>query len=296
MRGVSETLAGRVGIVHLQGLSLRERTGGGRAAPIFLPDAAPRIWDGPEPPPSLQTLYAMLWRGAFPALAVRPDADVPLFYSSYLQTYLQRDIRDLAQVGDEGAFLRFIRACAARTANLLNLAELARDADVSPVTAKRWLSILQASGIVFLLEPYSTNVTKRLVKTPKLYFLDTGLCAYLTDWTSPETLLAGAMSGAIFETWVMGEMLKSWWHNGQRPTFHFYRDKDQKEVDALIARDGRLHPVEIKRGASPSLGDVRHFQSLGRLGVPLGHGALICLAGQSLPLTREINIVPAWTI
>ncbi|OLN24644.1 ATPase component BioM of energizing module of biotin ECF transporter [Desulfovibrio sp. DV] len=296
MRGVSETLAGRVGIVHLQGLSLRERTGRGSSAPVFLPDAAPRTWDGPEPTPSLHALYAMLWRGAFPALAVRPDADVPLFYSSYLQTYLQRDIRDLAQVGDEGAFLRFIRACAARTANLLNLAELARDADVTPATAKRWLSILQASGIVFLLEPYFTNVTKRLVKTPKLYFLDTGLCAYLTEWTSPDTLLAGAMSGAIFETWVMGEMLKSWWHNGQRPTFHFYRDKDQKEIDALIARDGRLYPVEIKRGASPSLGDVRHFQSLSRLGVPLGHGALVCLAGQSLPLTREISIVPAWTI
>lgn len=296
MRGVSETLAGRVGIVTLQGLSLRERTGRGKAAPAFLPDAAPRSWDGPGRPPTLHELYAMIWRGSFPALTVRPDADVPLFYSSYLQTYLQRDVRDLAQVGEEGAFLRFIRSCAARTGSLLNLAELARDAAVAPATAKRWLSILQASGIVYLLEPYYTNVTKRLVKTPKLFFLDTGLCAYLTEWTSPETLLAGAMSGAIFETWVMAEMLKSWWHNGQRPTFHFYRDKDQKEVDALIARDGRLHPVEIKRGASPSLGDIRHFEALGRLGVPLGHGALVCLAGQSLPLTRETSILPAWTI
>ena len=127
--------------------------------------------------------------------------DWNLFYSSYLQTYLQRDIRDLARVGDELSFLRFLRAAAARTAQMLNFSDLARDADVAPNTAKTWLSILQASGIIYLLEPYYTNLTKRLVRSPKLYFLDTGLCAYLTEWSSPETLEAGAMSGPILESW-----------------------------------------------------------------------------------------------
>ena len=136
--------------------------------------------------------------------------DRDLFYGSYLQTYVQRDVRDLARVGDEMAFLRFLRAAAARTGQLLNMAELARDADVAPNTAKNWLSILEASGLIYLLQPWHTNLTKRLVKTPKLYFLDTGLCAYLTQWTSPQTLEAGAMSGAIFETWVMIELLKSY--------------------------------------------------------------------------------------
>lgn len=137
-----------------------------------------------------------------------------LFYSSYVQTYLQRDVRDLARVGDELAFLRFLRAAAARTAQQLNLSDLARDADVAPNTAKHWISILQTSGIIWLLEAWHSNLGKRLVKAPKLYFLDTGLCAWLTHWSNPQTLESGAMAGAIFENWIIVELLKSWWHNG----------------------------------------------------------------------------------
>ncbi|MHC1713660.1 MAG: ATP-binding protein [Solidesulfovibrio sp.] len=297
MRGVSESLAGRVGIVHLQGLSRRERMGQAATAVPFLPSATGEPnRDGTNTPLSLQALYDVIWRGSFPALALNQEADKNLFYGSYLQTYLQRDIRDLAQVGDEMAFLRFVRASAARSGQLLNLAELARDADVAPGTAKRWMSILQASGIVYLLEPYFNNMTKRLVKTPKLYFLDTGLCSYLTEWTSPETLLAGAMSGAILETWVLGEILKSWWHNGRRETFYYYRDKDQKEIDLLIAKDGVLFPIEIKKTASPDKNAVRHFPTLQKLALPIGHGAVICLADQALPLTRTVTSLPAWMI
>ena len=178
---------------------------------------------------TLQELYRLIWRGALPAIALNDAVERDLFYSSYVQTYLQRDVRDLARVGDELAFLRFLRAAAARTGQLLNLADLARDADVAPNTAKNWLSILQTAEIVYLLEPYHTNVTQRLVKTPKLYFLDTGLAAYLTEWASPETLEAGAMSGPILETWIVAELLKSYWHNGRRPPFYYYRDKDQRE-------------------------------------------------------------------
>ncbi len=294
MKGVAESLAGRVGVVNLLGLSRREWLGRSEDAGPFLPTPDQircRTREGEEL--ALKDLYRLIWRGAFPALALNDEIDRDLFYSSYVQTYLQRDIRDLARVGDDmAAFLRFLRATAARTGQLLNLAELARDTDVAPNTAKNWLSILQASGIVYLLEPYYTNVTKRLVKTPKLYLLDPGLCAYLTEWSSPETLEAGAMSGAILETWIMTELLKSYWHNGRPAPFYYYRDKDQKEIDLLIIRDGAVYPVEFKKTASPSQNDVRHFQALDKLKQPIGPGGLICLAAQSLPLTPSIQSIP----
>jgi hypothetical protein len=292
MRGVSESLAGRVGIVHMLGLSRLEAAGQGKNQRPFLPDQD-LFQAVTESNLSLPELYALIWRGSFPALAVAGSIDRDLYLGSYVQTYLQRDVRDLAQVGDEMAFLRFLRATAARTGQLLNMAELARDADVASNTAKRWLSILQASGLVYLLEPWFTNMTKRMVKTPKLYFLDTGLATYLTEWSSPETLEAGAMAGAILETWVMGELLKSWWHNGLRAPFYFYRDKEQREIDVLIVQDGVAHPVEIKKTASPDRNAFRHFTALDKIGLAVGPGAVICLARQPLPLTEKIWSIPA---
>ena len=298
MKGVSESLAGRVGVVQLLGLSRREITGQGQSVKPFMPipkEIQNRMSSGGSLP--LKELYNIIWRGSFPEVALKTETDHhDLFYSSYLQTYLQRDIRDLARVGDEMAFLRFLRAAAARTGQLLNMADLARDTDVAPNTVKNWLSILQASGVIYLLEPYHTNVTKRLVKTPKLYFLDTGLCAYLTEWSSPETLEAGAMSGPILETWMMVEILKSWWHNGLRAPFYYYRDKDQKEIDLLIVRDGKIYPLEFKKTASPSKDAVRHFQVLERLNMPTGPGGVVCLAEQSLPLTSNTISIPVAAI
>jgi len=297
MQGVSESLAGRVAILHLLGLSRPEALGQGRDAATFLHlhgEVAQRM--GERDKLSLPALYRLIWRGALPAIALNEQVDRDLFYSSYVQTYLQRDVRDLARVGDELAFLRFLRAAAARTGQLLNLADLARDADVAPNTAKNWLSILQTAEIVYLLEPYQTNVTQRLIKTPKLYFLDTGLAAYLTEWASPATLEAGAMSGPILETWVVTELLKSYWHNGRRPPFYFYRDKDLREIDLLLVQDGVVYPLEIKKTASPSRQDVRHFTTLEKLGLTMGPGGVICLVEQSLPLTGTMQSIPAWAI
>lgn len=297
MQGVSESLAGRVGIIQLLGFSRREFIGKGPGDTPFMPipeEIFQRMRTGGALP--LKELFNLIWRGSFPAVASSEDVDRDLFYSSYVQTYLQRDLRDLARVGDELAFLRFFRAAAARSSQLLNMAELARDADIAPNTAKSWLSILQASGIIYLLEPYHTNVTKRLVKAPKLYFLDTGLCSWLTEWSSPETLEAGAMSGPILETWIMSEILKSWFHNGRRASFYFYRDKDQKEVDLLIIKDGTLYPMEFKKSASPNKEDVRHFRILEKLKMPVGPGGLLCLAPQSLPLTASIQSIPVSAI
>ena len=290
MQGVSESLAGRVGVIQLLGLSRHELLERPEKREPFLPGATPG--PGQIAPLPLRELYQYIWRGSYPGLVISEAKDKNLFYGSYVQTYLQRDVRELARVGDEMAFLRFLRVAAARTAQLVNLSEMARDADVSPNTAKSWLSILQTSGIVYLLEPYHTNVTKRLVKSPKLYFLDTGLAAYLTEWTTSETLEAGAMSGAILETWILVELLKSYWHNGQRAPFYFYRDKDGKEIDLLIVRDGRIHPVEFKKTASPGQKDIRHFNVLKRLGPPVEQGGIICLVDQSLPLGADVHTIP----
>lgn len=297
MQGVSESLAGRVAVLHLLGLSRSELLGQGLAATPFLPtsEEISRRSAG-RGRLTLQELYRLIWRGALPAIALNAAVERDLFYSSYVQTYLQRDVRALARVGDELAFLRFLRATAARTGQLLNLTDLARDADVAPNTAKHWLSILQTAEIVHLLEPYHTNLTQRLVKSPKLYFLDTGLATYLTEWASPETLEAGALSGPILETWIVAEVLKSFWHAGRQPPTTYYRDKDQREIDLLLVQDGIAYPLEIKKTASPSRADVRHFAALERLGLPIGPGGVICLAEQSLPLTASAQSIPAWLI
>jgi len=293
MKGVSESLAGRVAVVQLLGMSRRELIGQSSESRPFIPTASvigEREASGGVI--ELRELYSLIWKGSFPAVAVDPELDWNLFYSSYTQTYLQRDVRDVARLGDEMAFLRFLRTAAARTGQLLNLADFARDADIAHNTAKSWLSILRASGIVYLLEPYHTNLSKRLIKAPKLYFLDTGLCAYLTGWSSPETLEAGAMSGAILETWTMSEMLKGYLHNGRPAPFYYYRDKDMKEIDLLIVQDGTIYPFEFKKTAAPSPADVRQFEVLRRLGLPVGPGGVICLIRQALPLTESAMAMP----
>lgn len=307
MQGVSESLAGRVGIVNLLGLSLKELQGHAELASPFLP-IRQQLQNRLKSSPSftLQEVYHTIWRGAYPAMWISDKGDgsddgqfLPpssmdrdLFYSSYVQTYLQRDVRDLANVGDESSFLKFIRAAAARSGQLLNMSDMARDATISVPTAKRWLSILEASGIVYLLEPYHSNTTKRLIKAPKLYFLDTGLCAYLTEWSSPETLEAGAMSGAILETFIFTEILKSYWHNGKRAPLYYYRDKDKKEIDLLIVQDGTIYPLEFKKTATPDKKAIRHFKILSQLREPIKEGGVICLTETLLPITEETNAIP----
>lgn len=296
MKGVSESLAGRVAVIHLLGLSRREMTGRANDEPL-LPEPSrlsARLRKGETLP--LMALYRCIWRGSFPAIALNPETDRDLFYSSYLKTYVLRDVRDLASVGNELAFLRFVKAAAARTGQLLNLTELARDADVAPNTAKKWLSILESSGLIWLLPPWHSNLSKRLMKTPKLYFLDTGLCSYLTDWSTPETLEAGAMSGAILETWIISELLKSYIHNGLIPPFYYYRDKDKKEIDLLIFRDNIIYPLECKKTASPGKNDVRHFSSLKKLALTTGPGGVISCAPDLLPITDRTSSIPVTAI
>jgi len=220
--------------------------------------------------------------------------DWQLFYASYVKTYLERDVRDLAQVGDEVKFLQFMTASAAMTGQLLNLASLARDTGVSQPTAERWLSILRASNLVYLLQPFHNNLIKRTVKTPKLYFLDTGLAAYLTRWNTSEVLQFGAVAGAFFESFVVSEILKSYANNGVLdPPLYFFRDKEQKEIDLLIYRDQTLYPIEIKKSADPRSTDIKAFGVLDKIsGFTRGSGGLICLYDSPLPLSSKDMVIP----
>ncbi len=293
MQGVSESLAGRVGIVNLLGMSLKEIQKKPHISMPFLPTQEQlqiRLKESENL--SLTDLYKIIWRGSFPAIISDENIDRDLFYSSYIQTYLQRDVRNLLNVGNEGDFFKFLRASAARTGQLLSFSELARDVGISVPTVKQWLSVLQTSNIIYLLEPYYTNITKRLIKAPKLYFLDTGLCTYLTQWSSPDTLEAGAMSGAILETFIFTEILKSYWHNGKQAPLYYYRDKDQKEIDLLIVKDREVYPLEFKKTASPNKDLVKCFKLLSQLDLVIKEGGVICLIEKPLPLSDTCDAIP----
>jgi predicted AAA+ superfamily ATPase len=293
MKGVSETLAGRVGIVNLLGFSQFEQNKSPLSSRAFLPIPAQiKKYHTVIETLSLPKLYKRIWTGSFPAMVTGQIRDWNLFYTSYVQTYLERDVKDLIQVGNQSLFLRFTQACAARTGQLLNLSQLAHDVDITVNTAKSWLSILQANFQVFLLPPYHTNVTKRLIKTPKLYFLDTGLCSFLTEWTTPQTLEAGAMSGAILETFALSELLKSWWYQGKQPHLFYYRDKDGNEVDFLIHQDRTLFPIEVKKSANPKSDWLKGFHALNKLKYPIGSGAVLCLCKEPVPLSEKISTIP----
>ena len=293
MKGVSESLAGRIAILNLLGFSKHEILNTKRGQNPFLPTLNEiENRSANKNNLTLQELYNYIWKGSYPSLYIDNLTEINLFYSSYVQTYIQRDVRDLTKVGDETDFLRFLKAVAARTGCLVNYSDLARDADISPNTAKSWLSILKSSGIIYLLQPYHTNISKRLIKSPKLYFLDTGLCSYLTGWSSPETLEAGAMNGAILETWIFSEILKSYIHNGISENFYYYRDKDSKEIDLLIEKDGTIYPVEFKKTASPRKEHIKNFKLLNKFNLKIGEGGLICLCENYLPMNDNIWSIP----
>ncbi len=296
MRGITESLAGRVAIVDLLGLSQAELCGRAAASRPFLPTPQWIAQAGQmaqEQPKRLKDIYRSIWLGSYPRLLEQGERSRDLFYRSYVQTYIQRDVQDVLKVSDQMAFNRFLGAVAARTGQLLNYASLARDVEVDNKTVKSWLSILEASGLVYLLQPYHRNLTKRLVKTPKLYFLDTGLAAYLTKWPDAESMEAGSMSGAILETWLFAEILKSYWHNGLEANLFFYRDTDQREVDLLLEVGDTLYPVEFKKTASPSQNVARQFTALDKLGKTIGAGAVICFVERDIPLSQAVTAIPA---
>lgn len=292
MNNVSESLAGRVGILQLQGFSQSEIERNADDKKFTIPSTEQERKSILKNDFSIEELYKRIFRGSYPALYSRPQIETNVFYSSYIQTYLERDVKSILDISDVHSFYECMCVLAARTGQLLNYSEVARDVGVSVNTIKKWMSVLEASGIIYLLQPWSVNVTNRVIKTPKLYFLDTGLCCYLTQWQSSEALMNGIMSGAIFETYVISEIYKSWIHTGAMPNFYFYRDKEQHEIDLILKYDGELHPVEIKCSANPELSMTKSFSYLEKTGEKVGLGSVICLYKNFLPLSRTSVSLP----
>ncbi|MCK5811779.1 MAG: ATP-binding protein [Clostridiales bacterium] len=293
MKNVSESLAGRIAIINLLGLSLREINNITFDKP-FIPI---KEYFSEREKSLKHNSYKHLWeiihKGSMPVM-YSFDMDWNMFYSSYTKTYIERDVKGLTQVGDEQKFIRFMISLAARTSQMLNLSSVANEVGISNPTANRWLSILVTSNIVFLLQPYYNNLTKRMVKTPKIYFLDTGLAAYLTKWTNSEVLESGVMAGAFFESFVISEILKSYYNIGiLRPPLYYYRDKDMKEIDLLIERDNTLYPIEIKKTSTPRKEHIKNFSVLNKLhNKTIGTGGLICLYDDLLDIDQNNIVIP----
>ncbi len=295
MRGVQESLAGRVALMHMSPLSQREITGA-PCVPFTADLARLQAEQDRIPPVTAPELFARLWKGSMPGLISGQTPDRNVFYSSYLSTYVERDVRDLSGSVDALKFSRFVTAVAARCSQLMNYNALAEDADIDIQTAKAWVNILETLGIIFLLHPYSNNVLKRTIKTPKVYFYDTGLVCYLTRWSSPEVAESGAMNGALLENFAVSEIVKGYQNAGLEPYLYFYRDRDAKEIDVVLEGDGKLCPLEIKKTAAPDRRLTRVFGVIDKSPLQLGTGAILCIADHFSAFDRDNLIVPIWMI
>ncbi len=295
MRGVQESLAGRVALLHMSPLSQREIIGADCVP--FTTDTETLIEECRKiSPVDTPALFERIWRGSMPGIVSGLYPDRNMYYSSYLSTYVERDVRDISGTVNALKFNRFITAVAARTSQLLNYQALAEDAEIDIQTSKAWVNILETLGIIFLLHPYSNDVLKRTIKTPKVYFYDTGLVCYLTKWSSPDVAESGAMSGALLENFTVSEIVKGYRNAGLEPYLYFYRDRDAKEIDVILEGDGKLCPLEIKKTATPDKRIVRTFGVIDKSPLQLGTGAVLCMAEQLGAFDRENLIVPIWAI
>lgn len=241
-------------------------------------------------------MFVRIWNGSMPGIISGQYVDRNIYYSSYLLTYIERDVREISGNIDALKFNRFVTAVAARTSQLLNYKAIADDSDIDEITVKSWINILETLGIIFLLHPYSNNVLKRTIKTPKVYFYDTGLVCYLTKWSSPEVTENGAMNGALLENFAVSEIIKGYQNSGLEPYLYFYRDRDTKEIDVIIEGDGMLFPLEIKKTASPDKRIVKSFGVIKKSPLKIGTGAILCMAEQFGAFDKDNLIIPIWLI
>ena len=285
---VSESLAGRVGILSMYSMSRAEIEG--RESRPFLPSDIRDV----TPQDNINDIFSKILKGGMPGVVSDPYMNTEDFYGSYLQTYIERDIRNLVNIQNEGKFLRFISCLAARTGQEVNLDDISKDVEIDRKTADGWLSVLVSSGLVILLNPYSGNTIKRIVKRPKMYFMDTGLACYLSMWNNSRALEISAMAGAMFETYVISEIIKGYVNNGidVRSRLFYYRDNNGKEIDLLILDNGKLYPVEIKKSADPGKTALKNFSVLSSLPEETGEGAVLCMSSMVIPLDSMNRIVP----
>lgn len=292
MKNVSESLAGRIGVATLLGLSQREKYNINIFEP-FLPNDK-YINKFKKNNINYDEIWEQILIGGLPELFLNQDYNRKLFWSNYISTYIDRDVREISNVGDTLKFSRFISLLAAECGTLLNLTNIANDLKLSVPTIEKYLSILETSHIIYLLRPYSNNLSKRLIKTPKVYFYDTGLICYLLHWNTVDTLKDGAMAGHILENYVVTEILKSYYNSGDNnPSLYFYRDKDKKEIDLIIEQDNTLYPIEIKKHADPRKDDIENFSVLKKFtNVKIGQGAAITFYNDVINITNEVINIP----
>jgi len=296
MELAQESLAGRVAILHMSSMSQHEIYGSGESTPFEINIEKLKIRARSGSVIDVKGMYERIWRGSMPGVISGRFQNRDMFYSSYLQSYIQRDIGDMVDRIDTLLFADFVRAAACRAGQILNIHDIAMDVSVTDDTAKRWLRLMEKSGVIFYLRPYSNNLLKRTIKTPKMYFFDTGLVAYLTKYSSPDILMNGAIAGAILENYTVAETMKSYTNAGKECLLHYYRDKASKEIDMIIESDGQLHPLEIKKSASPGTELVSTFKVLDAGSVPRGMGAILCLKEELAAVDRSALIVPIWMI
>lgn len=293
MKGVSESLAGRIAIIKMLGLSGREIYGDDFSVP-FLPTSEYLISRNTKIESNVNTLWEKIHKGSMPEMFNQEEIDWEQFYSSYVETYIERDVKALSEVGNTMAFMQFMVALASRTGNLLNMSDIASNIGISIPTVKKWISVLQASNIIYILQPFSLNLNSRIVKTPKVYFTDTGLVCYLCRWLTPETLQNGAMAGQIYETFVIDEIIKSYYNAGKNPPIYFFRNTDGQEIDLLFYSDNQLYPIEIKKTSSPNIKDIKSFKTLETYfpSLEIAEGGIICNSSQLLPFNGKNRIIP----
>jgi len=288
IKNITESLAGRVAILSLLGLSFAEINEREYCQAAF--DLNQKI--STPISPDINSAFQHIYKGSFPGLWVDSSKNVEIFFNSYLQTYLDRDLQELFKIGKINVFHKFLQLCAARTGQILNYSDLANNAGVSVNTAKEWISVLESSMLIYLLKPYYKNISKRIIKSPKLYFLDTGLAAYLSSWSSAETLMNGHMSGAFFETFVISEIIKSYLFRGKAAPIYYFRDKEKHEIDLIIEKDGKCHPIEIKIASliqKKHLSNIKYFRKNTKQAI---NGAIISLAPERMPFDHNDEIIP----
>lgn len=296
MELAQESLAGRTAIVHMSALSQSELYGDHWSEPLSLDLQKLNSRKEHLAACGSAEMFERIWNGGMPGHRSGRFKDRDVFYSSYIQTYINRDVTDMIPGVDKLLFADFIRAAACRVGQMLNTHDIAGDVGVSDDTAKRWLQVLEKSEVIFYLRPYSNNLLKRTVKTPKMYFFDTGLVAYLTKYSSPEILMNGAINGAILENYTVAEIRKTWLNSAKDCLMHYYRDKDTNEIDMVVEADGELHPLEIKKSTNPGTELASAFKVLDKGSVPRGAGAILCLREEVSAIDRSTFILPIWMI
>ena len=295
MDGVQESLAGRVCLLHMSPLSQAEACGC-TSEPFTVDFERLLMRSKAVAPASIQDVFERIWRGGMPAIVSGAKKEQAAVYSSYISTYIDRDVKEIADRVDSFKFLNFVIVVAALTSQMVNYKTIADAVEISVPTVKSWLNILERLGIIFYLHPYSNNLLKRMVTKPRLYFYDSGLVAYLTKWTDSETLMNGAMSGAILENFVVSEIVKSYQNAGLEPFIYYYRDKDNKEIDIVLERNGTLYPLEVKKTMMPDKRWTNVFGVLDKTSLKRGTGGILCLTDKFTAFDRDNLIIPVWEI